>query len=209
LAFRRNFNPGVAVTWLPRIWHPKSSPRRDWCCFSAQQMPHKAKSILCVGKTGMVRSCTCVEKRHDAARNRASTPPQARVTPSVLCANSEREEETEGEEGGGSRNPRRRRGASVQLHPHLGPAAPVSVPSAATNPVRLHLDPGARRLVPLLLCPPLRLLILPIFSQCTYLFLSPPLLYCLCLVSLDMDILCSAVLPAVAGRMQIALAALR
>jgi len=90
LAFRRNFNPGVTVTWIPRIWHPKSSPRRDWCCFSAQQMPHKAKSILCGGETGMVRSCACVEKRHDAARNRASTPPQARVTPSVLRANSER-----------------------------------------------------------------------------------------------------------------------
>ena len=102
--------------------------------------------------------------------------------------------ESEGEEGGGTWNPHRWRGASAPVCPHLGPAA--LIPSAAANPVRPHLHPGAHRLVPLLLRPPLRL-VLPVCLQCTYLFLTLPLLYYLCLVSLDMDILCSAVLPAV------------
>ena len=74
----------------------------------------------------------------------------------------ERNGETEGEEGGGSRNPRWRHRASVQLCPHLGPVAPI--PSATTNPVRLDLHPGTRQLLPHLLCPPLRLLILPVCS---------------------------------------------
>jgi len=76
--------------------------------------------------------------------------------------------ESEGEEGGGTWNPHRWRGASAPVCPHLGPAA--LIPSAAANPVRPHLHPGAHQLVPLLLRPPL-CLVLSVCLQCMYLFL--------------------------------------
>ncbi|KAG2578185.1 hypothetical protein PVAP13_6NG159800 [Panicum virgatum] len=56
-------------------------------------------------------------------------------------------------EGGSSRNPQQRRGASVQQSPYLGPAAPI--PPVVTNPVCLRLHPGA------LLQRPLHLFVLP------------------------------------------------
>jgi len=62
-------------------------------------------------------------------------------------------------EGGSSRNPQQRRGASVQQSPYLGPAAPI--PPVVTNPVCLRLHPGALGLVPLLLQRPLHLFVLP------------------------------------------------
>jgi len=169
---------------------------------------------------GEQRACHRIvqaEKRHDAelragepkesrGRNNGSSESRSYTSPSdPICAARRfrgREggfrEREEGEEDGGTWNPHQGRGASVQLRPHLGPAAPI--PPAASNLVHPHLHPGARRLVHLLLHPPLRLLILPVCLQCTHLFLSLPLLYCLCLVILDTDILCSTVLPAVEGK---------
>jgi len=142
----------------PRVWRPKSSPRRDWRRFSAQGMLQEPNRFGArkpkESRAGEMAEAACVR----AGITRLHLPER----PHLCRARIQRE---------GRRNERRwwrlsesslARGASIQLCPHLGPVAPI--PSATTNPVCLDLHPGARQLLPHLLCPPLRLLILPVCS---------------------------------------------
>jgi len=201
----------------PCVWHPKSLARRDWRRFSSQPTPHEPNRFCAWGAKSMSQNCAGgKEARRRIARGGAERiareeQREQRIAllhlpkRSHLCRTQIQREGRRIQREGRRRRGRRHLESSPGAR-GLSPAAPApwssgSHPSCckqSSPPTSTSRRSSAR--APSAPHPPLRLLILPVCLQCTHLFLSLPLLYCLCLVILDMDILCSTVLPAVEGK---------